>query len=108
MLCSGFVSGPDFRACGKTHFSKGNGLQYLREKPSVLVLYQARLYRQWKDSCFVSGHDFSRAVNGLRGLGFSPCYGASGTKYMSEDNSEHYTDFFRHDKYQHGTTIIPI
>jgi uncharacterized membrane protein len=25
------------------------------------VLYQARLYRLQKNSCFVSGHDFSRA-----------------------------------------------
>ncbi|MGA2871753.1 MAG: hypothetical protein ABSF34_21660 [Verrucomicrobiota bacterium] len=36
------------------------------------ALYQARLYWLRKNSCFVSGHDFSRAVNGWADEGFSP------------------------------------
>jgi hypothetical protein len=32
--------------------------------------------------CFVSGHDFSRAVKEEKRIGFSPCWGTSGLKHF--------------------------
>jgi hypothetical protein len=41
-------------------------------------LRSTRLYRLRKNSCFVSGHDFSRAVQGQQNQGFSPWAFSSG------------------------------
>jgi hypothetical protein len=37
----------------------------------------ARFFRLLKNSCFVSGHDFSRAAQLVKAMGFSPCHGQS-------------------------------
>jgi hypothetical protein len=53
-LCFGFVSGHDFTACGKTHFSEGYGLQSVRKclamNPALAAegrfLFEAALFPQ--------------------------------------------------------------
>jgi hypothetical protein len=52
--------------------------------PYVQAIKNDRLYRLLKNSCFVSGHDFSRAVRLENKMGFSPCHG----------QSYHKSDFF--------------
>jgi len=39
-----------------------------------LCFERARLYKMLKNACFVTGHDFSRAIKTARiDVGFSPC-----------------------------------
>jgi hypothetical protein len=45
-------------ACGKAHLSEGYGLQAVRKRFAIKPALQAA-----EKLCFVSGHDFSRAVN---------------------------------------------
>ena len=94
-----FVSGHGFTACGKTHALYQSTTLQAAEKlmfcvrarltacgklmlcmrdfracgePDSCFCIRARLYRLRKNSCFVSGHDFSRAVNDRADEGFSP------------------------------------
>jgi small basic protein len=70
-----FVSGRGFTGCGNTHvLYQGAALQaaetlifcirarLLQAAETLMFCIRARLYRLRKHSCFVSGHDFSRAV----------------------------------------------
>jgi hypothetical protein len=54
------VPAPDFTACGKTHVLYRGTTSQVAEK--FMLCIRARLYRLRKSSCFVSGHDFSRAA----------------------------------------------
>jgi hypothetical protein len=64
------VSGHDFAGCGKTHVLYQGATLQAAEK--LMFCIRARLYRLRKNSCFVSGHDFSRAVKIENTSGFSP------------------------------------
>src|ERR1700678_779791 len=74
------------RACSSLHTSatilffrelqkegtRGNAARKLYFPSGENIKEQPRFYRLRKNSCFVSGHDFSRAVNDGSDQGFSP------------------------------------
>ena len=64
-----FVSGHDFSRAVNMKRMRSSGPEVLFRRATgskaaeKLTVRRARLYRLRKNSCFVSGHDFSRAVN---------------------------------------------
>jgi hypothetical protein len=72
---TGAVPAPDFKS-GEAGFQTRENTPVSKLRALALVAgrpcTRARLYRLRKNSCFVSGHDFSRAVKSHSYEGFSP------------------------------------